>query len=204
MIFVGDNDLRTLFYKIMKNMNSKAAVLIIESDPDDATELKLKIEKLGLSVVGLTDNLMDALSLIKEPSTPSSSIGGGMASREIDQNLIQKWVEEQALVDHIFVKNNKNELSKLFVPNIQAIETEGNYCLIHTRDRKHVVKISLKKLKEQLSSRLFLQVHRNFMVQLSHVDSIDFSNNFLKIGSKKFPLGATYKQQLQKRITQLK
>ena len=132
------------------------------------------------------------------------SVLGYRQQTALAPGFLTTWERAKTLAEHVFIKNNKNKYIKLYLPNIQAIEAEGNYCLIYTEHKKHAVKISLKKLRQQLPPKIFMQIHRKFIVQIPHIDSIDFPGGSLYIGERKFPLGVSYKNKIQGMIHQLK
>lgn len=113
--------------------------------------------------------------------------------------------KNSSLVDnYIFIKNSKNIFKNIYIPNIHTIEAQGNYCFIHTQSSKYAVKISLRKIQQQLQTNTFIQIHRNYLVQIMHIESIDLTLNQLVINHQSLPLGATYKQRLTDRLKFLK
>ncbi|GJM35105.1 MAG: hypothetical protein DHS20C18_41060 [Saprospiraceae bacterium] len=116
--------------------------------------------------------------------------------------LLQAWKEGAIINESLFVKNN-NKLFKVNIPCIRVIEADGNYSLLNTAEKKYAVKISLKQLKNKLSSRLFVQVHRNYVVQISHIESIDLTAGEVQIGGKSYPIGGKYKNHFIERLNRV-
>jgi len=56
--------------------------------------------------------------------------------------------------------------------DIVWIEAEDYYVRVHTRDKRTLVRLSLKSLAESLDADRFLRVHRSAIVNLSHVRSM--------------------------------
>ncbi len=54
------------------------------------------------------------------------------------------------------------------VERILRIEAEGDYVMVHTRERAHLVRLRLHDLESRLGER-FLRVHRSHLVNLDHV-----------------------------------
>ncbi len=97
--------------------------------------------------------------------------------------------------DVIFVRSN-NLLSKILIADILYISTEGNYSIIHTQDKRHVVKVSLTNMKELFDARNFFQVHRSYLVQIDKIDNINLGTNELTLAGQIVPIGRKYKEDL--------
>ena len=105
--------------------------------------------------------------------------------------------------DFLFIRNN-NFLSKILIRDILYISTDGNYSVLHTLKKRHIVKISLVNLKASFDQKQILQVHRNYVVNIAHVDNINLTNNELSIGGNNIPIGRTYKELLLGDLKMLK
>ena len=55
-----------------------------------------------------------------------------------------------------------------------------------------------KTLEDKLHDPHFLRVHRSFIVNLNHIESIE--DNFIILLNKQIPIGKTYKEQLMSRL----
>lgn len=97
----------------------------------------------------------------------------------------------------IFVKSDKS-LKKIRLDDILFIESMENYIVIHTPACKEVVLTTLKNILSSLPENRFLQVHRSFIIQLKHVDSIE--GNQLIIGQSKIPVARNLKDDVLKAI----
>lgn len=110
-----------------------------------------------------------------------------------------------AYPDHIYVKSNQ-VLQKIMVKDILFAEGAGNYVVIHTTEKKHMVYLTLKAIEEHLPKELFMKVHRSFIVRLSSIASIQIDN--ILIESRTIPIGRTFRNQVmdfmdQKRLKRL-
>lgn len=114
----------------------------------------------------------------------------------------EEYQENHILREHLFIKTN-NRFSRVKLSDVHAIEADGNYAILYANDRKYVVKISVKQLLLQLSSRLFIRIHRNFVVQIPYIDAVDFSINELILAGKSYPIGNKYKSDLAKRLNRI-
>lgn len=100
-----------------------------------------------------------------------------------------------ALPDAFFVKQN-NLLRKVPIKAVLWIKTEGNYSIIHTTSKKYILKLSLKKVLEQLPKDYFIQIQRAYIVALPKIEDIDISRNEVIINKERLPLGRNYRDAL--------
>ncbi len=122
----------------------------------------------------------------------------------IDTNLKRKRYSEVGFIqDAFFVKQN-NLLRKIAIDEVLWIKTEGNYSLIHTTTKKYILKLSLKKVLEQLPSDYFVQIQRAYIIALSKIADIDMSTSEVIINKERLPLGRNYKEGLFNRLKILK
>lgn len=89
--------------------------------------------------------------------------------------------------DVIFVKSN-NIIQKLRLRDILYIQADGNYSIIVAANKRIVVKMSLAQMHEMLDAENFVQVHRNYLVRVSEIDSISLSHNELSIHGHTIPI----------------
>lgn len=119
----------------------------------------------------------------------------------ITAEIGRKWQEEEALNNFVFLKNQSGKLVKIDLQEIVVIESDGNYCTIHTaQDKRHVLKMSLKRMTLHLSNKLFVQIHRNYIIHLPSVESIDTTENTVRVAGKEYPLGLTFRNNLLDRL----
>ena len=102
----------------------------------------------------------------------------------------------------ILIKHN-GILRKINTNEIIFIQGEGNYSTILTKDKRFVVKMSMKKLNESLPAD-FVHIHRSYCVRLDKVDGIDTRDDLIMIGEHKLPLGRKYKASILEQFNLLK
>jgi DNA-binding LytR/AlgR family response regulator len=120
----------------------------------------------------------------------------------LPSNQFDYVYESHVLREYLFVKTN-SKFFKLTLSAIQWIQADGNYAILHANAKRFVVKISLNQLLEQLDSRLFIRIHRNFVVQITHIDSVDFAANELNMAGTVFPIGSKFKSDLANRLNRI-
>jgi len=78
----------------------------------------------------------------------------------------------------LVIKNSDNERCFLPVKDIVWIDAAGDYMCIHTTDNDtHVVRITMKKLTEQLDSKMFQRIHKSTLVNVQFIKSIQSLKN---------------------------
>lgn len=99
--------------------------------------------------------------------------------------------------DAIFLKVNRR-LLRFELQEIKYIESLGDYVKVFTDHGMEVCYTTLNKLEELLPAKLFLRVHRSYMISLKRISFLE--GNFVKIGDTDVPIGQTYKEALMKRL----
>src|SRR5688572_3010072 len=94
-------------------------------------------------------------------------------------------------------------LIRLVCKEIILFEAEHNYIKIYTTESKtpHLIRITMKQAEQILPERLFLRVHRSYIIGLYHVKH--FTRDTVHIGIREVPLAPKYAQGLQDRFVVL-
>ncbi|MCG9910530.1 MAG: LytTR family DNA-binding domain-containing protein [Flavobacteriales bacterium] len=96
----------------------------------------------------------------------------------------------------IHVKQGKKIL-KVNLEDILYCESKGNNTRIFLESDTQIdVYLPLIKLQEELPNEMFTRIHRAFIVNNHKITAIE--NSMLYIGSKTIPIGASYKEGLEK------
>ena len=116
---------------------------------------------------------------------------------------IKKLIKELKKIDsanNFLMIKEKRSLIKVPLTEIYKLEIEGNYSYVYLNSNKrYVIKLSLKKMREQLGSELFIRCHRSTVVNKSYIQSIDFEENRINLkNGKHLDLGARYKSDVKK------
>ncbi len=89
------------------------------------------------------------------------------------------------------------KLHKIDFANIKLIEGLDDYVKIHLKDKSIITaRNSLKNILEKIPSKMFLRVHRSYIVPISAIKS--FINKNLEIDGFTIPVGETYKEEISK------
>lgn len=107
--------------------------------------------------------------------------------------------EEQPFIlsDRIFVRY-KEKMVKIMIADILYIEADRNYSRIFTAQKEFLLSITLKTIEDKLPARLFVRIHRSYIISITHVDEV--AESHVIIAQKNIPLSAGLKENLLKCI----
>ena len=114
-------------------------------------------------------------------------------------NVDEGVKEDKAIIlgDRIFVKEH-DKMVKVFIKDILYIEAERNYCRIHTKEKEHLLVITLKDIDEKLPPTHFLRIHRSYIINLYQVEEV--ASGHVVTAQKVLPLSKSYREELFKRL----
>lgn len=102
-----------------------------------------------------------------------------------------------ASLDYLFIKQDY-KLVRVNYGDMAYIQAEGDFCAVHIGDKRLLVGQALKAFESQLPQRLFMRVHRSYIVNLAHIQAI--KGNVLDMGHAAIPIGPNYRDALLKRL----
>lgn len=121
-------------------------------------------------------------SLAQQPK----NIGGETSSTATDEDLYIN-------IDRRLIKLKLNE--------IMVIEAKGDYIDIKTEKEDYRVHTTLKKIKEKLPEKLFLQIHRSYVINFTKI--IDIEDNSVLIEKNVIPISRSNRPELMRRLNLL-
>ena len=65
-----------------------------------------------------------------------------------------------------------SEVTRVNVKDIQWIDAAGDYMCVHTTDKTHIMRRTMKELDEELDPRKFVRVHRSAIVNINYVQKL--------------------------------
>ncbi len=102
--------------------------------------------------------------------------------------------------DFLFVKK-RNELVKIKIEDIFYLEADGRYTQIYTMDKKFLIRMSLKEmLEKKLDSKLFIQTHRSYIVNITKIKSVNLEDSVVDLGNMHVPLSRREKEEVLKKL----
>ncbi len=121
------------------------------------------------------------------------------AEKKSEQHLLKTSTfpasENQVLhiKDSLFLKKN-HHFERVPLEDILFLKAENNYTSIHTKSKKFMYSVVLKKIEAQLPKHLFTRIHRTFVVNIQLVSG--FEGNTLFIQGQKLPVSKSHKDQV--------
>ncbi|HEY0677948.1 MAG TPA: LytTR family DNA-binding domain-containing protein [Chitinophagaceae bacterium] len=82
---------------------------------------------------------------------------------------------------------------------ILYFEKDSNYIIVHTADKKILVRGNMQDVFEWVSPAEFFQLHKSFIVNLGKIETIEVHQVTIK--GRKVPVGSTYRDAFLSRIT---
>lgn len=108
---------------------------------------------------------------------------------------INREKQEEANISKkfIFLKGNSDSTDKIKLDEILFLETDGNYCYIHVKNKKYILKKSLHKILQDDLDENFIRIHHRYAVNKSHIQLVKLHS--LEISGKiDFPIGKSFKK----------
>lgn len=167
---------------LIKNLTTRPLIILTTSHPEYAIE-------------AFEYNIVDYL--LKPVELPRFMKAVGKA-KEIFDHAHDKL--DAFFQDFIFIRKN-SVLNKVHIREILWIEALGDYVTIHTAEKNYTLHLTLKALERRLPPDKFIRVHRSFIIQLEHINTID--DSVISIHNKPIPVGALYRENFMKRLNLL-
>jgi len=98
---------------------------------------------------------------------------------------------------YFFIKCG-NKYEKIYFDEILYVEGMQNYVTIFTTKAKYVTLLNLKSLEQNLDSKLFIRVHKSYIVSTGKIDGIEGNDIF--IGQQRVPISRNYREQVIQQV----
>ncbi|WP_276167533.1 LytR/AlgR family response regulator transcription factor [Zobellia alginiliquefaciens] len=94
--------------------------------------------------------------------------------------------------------NIDKRLIKLNLHEILVVKAQGDYIDITTENKEYRVHTTLKKIKEKLPDKTFLQIHRSYVINFTKI--IDIEDNSVLIKKMVIPISRSNRPELMRRL----
>jgi len=108
--------------------------------------------------------------------------------------------EDNSVGEDLYI-NIDRRLIKLKFDEIQLIEAKGDYIEVKTETESYRVHNTLKKIKEKLPEKVFLQIHRSYIINFTKI--IDIEDNSVLIDKNVIPISRSNRPELMRRLNLL-
>ncbi|MFM1877426.1 MAG: hypothetical protein RLZZ241_292 [Bacteroidota bacterium] len=113
-------------------------------------------------------------------------------------NLKSAEPVELACRPSIFVKVSKKKMQKIYLEDIQVIESMKDYIRIKTSIGNFIAHQSLGSFTDELPSNAFIRIHRSFTIAIDKIESIE--SNQLQIDGVKYVIGRQYLNEVRQQL----
>ncbi len=103
--------------------------------------------------------------------------------------------------DYFFIKCG-NKYERIDIADILFIEGMQNYVAIYTSRGKYITLQQLKNWEQHLDSRLFIRVHKSYIVSKNKIERIE--GNELFIQAHNIPISRNYREQVIEQVVNSK
>lgn len=105
--------------------------------------------------------------------------------------------EKEVHPEFIFVKSGVNRI-RLALSDVTHIQGLKDYAIIHTTQRKVVIKGSVKSVHMLFPQGKFIRIHKSFIVSKDKVRRLE--KNKIIIGENEIPIGRNYRAEVEEKI----
>ncbi len=139
---------------------------------------------------GVVDYLLKPYTFERLLKAMSRAIG--LAERQ----LIETQLHHQSSL-YVFLKTGR-EAVRVATSDILYAEAFGAFSKVYTPSAVLVVSELLADLQQQLPAGAFIRVHKSYLVALDNITRI--STRYVTVHEQQIPLGATYREQVEKAL----
>ncbi len=120
------------------------------------------------------------------------------------QTQSMEGFSENFISKNAFFFKKRGTYHKVKIDHIAFIKSDDNYCETTTLDgEKFNTRITISKMKELLPHDQFFRTHRQYIVQVQHIDSVDFQDSTVKVVGQEIPLSRSQRKELEQLIKKL-
>ncbi|WP_339662123.1 LytTR family DNA-binding domain-containing protein [uncultured Polaribacter sp.] len=102
--------------------------------------------------------------------------------------------------DFMFVRADR-KMVKIDFDAILYIESLSDYVKIFTSEKTVITRETITNLEEKLPAKLFLRIHRSYIVSLNNISS--YTNEFIEVYQKALPISRSYKESVLQKLAEV-
>lgn len=121
-----------------------------------------------------------------------------LKSAEKALNYLHARNEEVSITNEFFFIKCNGKIEKIVMADVIFVEAMANYVIIHTRQKKYITYITFSGIEEQLPARLFVRIHKSYLVAISAIQTIDGTE--VVTSSTRLPISKNYRNIVMSRI----
>jgi DNA-binding LytR/AlgR family response regulator len=112
-------------------------------------------------------------------------------------SIVQINHKTESITESFFIKSDFRGQKEILIKcnEVIFIESEQNYVVLHTLEKKYICHNTLKEMEENLPTRYFIRVHKSFIINYDKITSVEGNVITLNENEKlKIQIGSTYKK----------
>jgi DNA-binding LytR/AlgR family response regulator len=115
----------------------------------------------------------------------------------------QSWATDVYFRNCFFTKIG-NRLVKILPEEVLWVAVSGNhYCEVVTADRRAHVRATLTEMVGKLQAFPFVRVHRSYIVNATYIESINESDQTIRLAGEEIPIGKSFREGLMAFVRRL-
>lgn len=127
-------------------------------------------------------------------------VKAALAKASSVEPVVTKSEPDNSIGEELYI-NIDRRLIKINFNEIQLIEAKGDYIEVKTTKETYRVRNTLKKIKDKLPEKLFLQIHRSYIINFTKI--IDIEDNSVLIEKNVVPISRSNRPELMRRLNLL-
>ncbi|RZS99370.1 LytR/AlgR family response regulator transcription factor [Aquimarina brevivitae] len=114
------------------------------------------------------------------------------------QNTSKSSTVKTSVPDKLFLKGDK-EIHQINLNDLIYIESYGNYVKINLLEKVLLIHESISNLENLLKEQHFIRIHRSFLTNIAHIQSI-IGNRIKLSNGDTIPIGQSYKLAVKEKL----
>ena len=179
--------------ELLKSIKQPPVFIFISAHPEHAAE-SFNLDVIDYIVKpAKLERLIKATDKAIEYITAKKNLTDHNQTKSVTSETGGDFLRTIDAQEYFFIKE-KNAYTKLNTGEVLYIESMGDFSkIITTQQKTHFVLVSLKNLEKQLPEKLFIRVHKQYIINLLHIKNITASGIQLN-GNVIVPVSSVYKQ----------
>jgi DNA-binding LytR/AlgR family response regulator len=125
------------------------------------------------------------------------SISIEVAFNKHNENLL---INQPLIKDSFFVKSGELYV-KINTEDINYIEADGSYCIIHTSTKQYTISSNLNHFENNHNNPIFVKTHRSYIINIQKVEA--FNPESVIINGTSIPISKTHQKEIIKFFNKL-
>ncbi|CCH57294.1 putative response regulatory protein VP0538 [Fibrisoma limi BUZ 3] len=170
------------------------AVILTTANPNHAIEgFDLGVTDYLLKPITF-ERFMKAIGRVRERLNPDT----GVKTATVEHVATTPPLPPDVPNEFIYLKTDK-KLEQIRFDEIVFAESMGDYLKVFLTDRFLVTHLTMTKLEANLPADLFLRINRSYIVQLSHIKTLE-GNTVITSTGHELIIGSNYRDTVRERI----